>query len=236
MATSQINFVTPSSLYEDNDIIVVNKPADLLSVEDGYNQALPHLRAVLEPEYGDLWMVHRLDKETSGIVVLARNAEAHRVLNAAFRDREVEKIYHGLICPVPNWREKQIDFPLSVNADRKHRTRVDESNGKPALTACKVDKWFPTAVLMEIQIFTGITHQIRAHLRAFDFALIGDKLYAAGLPPQPIEAPRMMLHARKLSFAHPRLGTWLSFTAPYPDDFRKAYTQLKTTTFPDAAI
>jgi RluA family pseudouridine synthase len=181
-------------------------------------------------------MVHRLDKETSGIVVLARNIEAHRALNASFRERRVVKIYHGLVSPVPNWRENQIDFPLSIDADRKHRTRVDTSNGKPALTHCKVSKWFPAAVLMEIQIFTGITHQIRAHLRVLDFALIGDSLYAAGLPPQPFEVPRTMLHARKLSFAHPRSGKWLSFTAPYPEDFRDAYTQLKTTTSPDAAI
>ena len=93
----------PTILFEDEDLLVINKPAGLLSIPDGYDQTLPYLQQVLEPDYGQLWMVHRLDKDTSGVMVLARNAEAHRNLNQSFRDREVNKTYHGLVWPAPEW-------------------------------------------------------------------------------------------------------------------------------------
>jgi len=174
-------------------------------------------------------MVHRLDKDTSGVMVLARNAETHRKLNAMFRSHGLLKIYHGLIAPVPDWRDKVIDLPLSINADRKHRTRVDERNGKTAWSRCMALKVFPQAVLMSIEIRTGVTHQIRAHLRSQGLALLGDALYRAGLAPQPISASRVMLHAREIAFPHPTTNQTLRFTAPYPDDFRDLYNQLAAT-------
>ena len=97
-------------------------------------------------------------------------------------------------------------------------------------------KRFPLGVLMSIEIRTGITHQIRAHLRANDLALLGDTLYQAGLDAQTIPAPRVMLHAREIHFPHPRTGENLSFSAPYPDDFRAAYTELAATRDQDSAI
>jgi len=224
---------TPSLLYIDQDILLINKPAGLLSVPDGYHPDLPHLRDVLEPQYGQLWMVHRLDKETSGILILARTKEAHRNLNKSFRIREVKKIYYGLVSPVPDWRKKAIHLPLIVDADRKHRTRVDQSSGKPARSICKVMKIYPLGVLMEITLLTGISHQIRAHLRAYNLCLLGETLYNAGLPDLPLKANRMMLHAPSLAFPHPATGKWVQFIAPYPDDFRKTYTRLRTTTNPD---
>lgn len=89
---------------------------------------------------------------------------------------------------------------------------------------------------MEISILTGMTHQIRAHLRAFDLCLLGETLYNAALPDLPIKAQRMMLHARFLAFSHPHTGKWVQFTAPYPDDFREVYTKLRFTTAPDEGI
>ena len=221
----------PSLIYQDEDFLVINKTPGLLSVPDGYQPNMPHLKSVLEPVYGDLWIVHRLDKDTSGVMLLARNAKTHRDFNTIFRERQIEKKYHGLVTPVPDWRTKDITLPLQTNADRKHRTRVNPTAGKEARSICKVEKTFGLGVLMEIQILTGITHQIRAHLRQFDLALFGDSLYSAGLPDQPLSVSRTMLHARSISFIHPTTGQLMDFTASYPDDFREAYTKLQTTRF-----
>jgi RluA family pseudouridine synthase len=226
----------PEILYEDEYLILINKPSGLLSVPDGYDPTLPQIKSVIEPRVGRIWMVHRLDKETSGVMLIARNEDVHRRLNEDFRLKRIEKVYHGLVAPVPAWREKDIQLPLLTDADRKHRTRVSDHNGKEAHSVCRVIKWYACGVVMEIQIHSGISHQIRAHLRAFDLALLGDGLYSAGLPPQPFPAPRTMLHARTLGFRHPKTGDWLSLTAPYPEDFRAAYTQLRMSTAQDTMI
>ena len=226
----------PQPLYQDPDLLLINKPSGLLSIQDGYDPDLPHLRRILEPVFGELWIVHRLDKETSGVMVLARNPDMHRHLNQCFHDRLITKTYHGLVIPTPDWRSQEITLPLKVNADRQHRTRVNQTAGKAAHSICAVLDILPCGVLLKIEIRTGITHQIRAHLRAIELALLGDILYNAGLPPQPFLVPRVMLHARSLAFKHPSTGEVLQVTAPYPEDFRNAYTKLKTTKDPDAAI
>lgn len=224
---------TPNIIFKNQDLLIIDKPAGLLSVPDGYNPQLPHLRSVLEPIYGSLWMVHRLDKDTSGVMVIARNSNVHRTLNEAFKNRDTEKTYHSLVFPAPNWRSKDIDLPLKIDADRRHRTRVDEKHGKPARSICEVKKYLNDGALLEIKILTGITHQIRAHLREMKLAILGDSLYSTGLPVPPIDVPRMMLHARSLRFPDPITGEKLNFSANYPDDFRQAYQTLKLPTSPD---
>ncbi|QRN83593.1 RluA family pseudouridine synthase [Chloroflexota bacterium] len=217
----------PSILFDDDDLLVISKPAGLLSIPDGYNPKLPYLQQVLEPHYGQLWIVHRLDRDTSGVMLLARNAEAHRSLNEAFRNREVEKIYHGLAWPVPQWTELVMDQPLKVNADRRHRTRVNLAQGKPAWTQCAVLEKGSGAAKLAILIKTGLTHQIRAHLREQGMILLGEGLYNAGLQEPPIQAPRVMLHAKEVSFQHPANHQSVKFSAPYPDDFRSVYALIR---------
>lgn len=236
MASSIPSDNPPALLYQDQDLILINKPSGLLSIQDGYDPNLPHLCSVLEPGFGKLWIVHRLDKETSGVVILARNAEAHRKLNQSFRERQIKKLYHGLVTPAPDWRYKEVQLPLQVNADRRHRTRVNRVSGKAASSIFTLLDIHAAGTLMEIEIQTGITHQIRAHLRALELALLGDTLYNAGLNDQPFSVPRTMLHARSLAFTHPTTGAWLQVTAPYPEDFRAAYTRLKATTTLDVVI
>ncbi|MBG0770507.1 MAG: RluA family pseudouridine synthase [Anaerolineaceae bacterium] len=226
----------PTILFEDENLLVINKPAGLLSIPDGYNPELPYLQQVLEPEFGRLWMVHRLDKDTSGVMVLARDPETHRSLNDSFRVREIDKTYHGLVWPVPDWNELVMEQPLKVNADRRHRTRVDLTQGKPTWTRCVILDKSVLAARMAITIRTGLTHQIRAHLREQELILLGENLYNAGLPEPPIPAPRVMLHARELSFQHPTSNQTLSFTAPYPDDFRSVYNLIRQSKGPDAWI
>jgi len=202
-------------IFTDDSLVVVNKPAGLLSVPDGYDPSLPHLRSVLEPFLGRLWMVHRLDKETSGLMVLARDADAHRELNRQFREREPIKKYLAQVAPTPSWNEMSVDAPLKVNADRAHRTRVNFEKGRPARTDFLVRRREENWAELFCTLHTGITHQIRAHLYQLGLGILGDPLYqppefkAASKP----EVERMMLHASELTFTHPKTGAVMHFSA-----------------------
>ena len=99
-------------LYEDDHILIINKPSGLLTLPHGYDPTLPHLKSILEPTYGRLWIAHRLDRETSGIIALARSKAAHRHLNTQFQARKVDKIYHALVVGTPPWDEKRVEIPL----------------------------------------------------------------------------------------------------------------------------
>jgi len=202
-------------LFTDESLVVINKPAGLRSVPDGYDPSLPYIRSVLEPFLGKLWMVHRLDKETSGLMVLARDADAHRELNRQFRQHEPIKHYLAQVAPQPLWNEIIIEAPLKVNADRAHRTRVDFETGKPARTDFLVRRREENWAELDCTLHTGITHQIRAHLYHLGLGILGDSLYQ---PPQfkavsKPEANRMMLHASELTFSHPKTGAVLQFSA-----------------------
>jgi len=217
------------AIYSDDDILVINKPSGVLSIADGYNADIPHLRSLLEPDFGRLWMVHRLDKESSGVMVLARNAQAHKSLNQQFKERLVEKIYHALVFPCPKWQSQVIDLPLSINTGRKHLTRVDFEKGKPAYSHFKVLNISSSCCLLECAITTGYRHQIRAHLYQLGIGILGDPLYC---PPQnhwkAHSFARMMLHASRISFSHPIKNFSVSFSAKTPDLF----FDLLETTFP----
>ena len=188
-------------IYSDNSLLVVNKPAGLRTIPDGYDPTLPHLSGSLTPEYGRVWTVHRLDKDTSGVIVFARSAESHRSLNAQFSARETRKEYHALVVGLPAWDEQQINLRLRVNGDRRHRTVVDAWRGKPATTSFTVLARYPaySLALISAQPHTGYTHQIRAHLAAIQFPVLADALYRAQLPfditPPPLPITRTALHA-----------------------------------------
>lgn len=213
-------------LYQDNWILVISKPAGLLSIRDGYQPHLPTVQSVLEPVYGKLWIVHRLDKETSGVMVLARTSEAHRILDRQFAERKVRKIYHAICAGTPEWDEILIQSPLRVNGDRKHRTIVDWERGKPAETLVRVLARFPFYTWMEVHPHSGYTHQIRAHLSSSGYPLLGDRLYRIPsncpiIPPQEENLPslsRVALHAYSITFYHPHSAQEVTFSAPLPVD------------------
>lgn len=214
-------------LFQDEWILIISKPAGLLSIQDGYNPSLPTVQTLLEPEVGNLWMVHRLDKETSGIMVLARTAEAHKNLDRQFAERKVQKIYYAICIGTPDWDEILIQTPLRVNGDRKHRTIVDVEHGKPAMTHVRVLERYGTYTWVEVHPQSGYTHQIRAHLSSIGYPLLGDTLYRipAGcsviLPEEkrlPV-FPRVALHAYSLTFFHPQNGEQVTYKAPLPSDF-----------------
>ncbi len=222
----------PKVLYEDPHLLCINKPAGLLSIRDGYDPSLPYVTRLLEPQFGRLWIVHRLDRGTSGVFLLARSPASHKALNTAFEGRQVRKTYRAIISGCPAWEEYQADLPLKINADRRHRTLVNPVSGKSAQTHFKVIRSAPEYTLLEARPLTGYTHQIRAHLLALGFSILGDTLYS--LPPRQdvnLTAPqtaisRLALHAYRLDFPHPVTGQPMHLTAPYPDDFQHALEKL----------
>lgn len=219
-------------LWSDETLVAVNKPPGVLVIRGGFGEH-PYLTAILEPLYGRLWVVHRLDRDTSGIVVLARTAAAHQMLNTQFEEHRVTKIYHALVRGAPPWEEHLINLPLRPDGDRRHRTIVDPVRGKSSVTHLTVLERFACCTLLQATPHTGRTHQIRAHLAALDLPLVGDTLYRAKSQPSsgentlpPIE--RVALHALELTLAHPITGEPLRLQAPYPDDLVAVLDWLRT--------
>lgn len=207
-------------IHQDEHILVINKPDGVLTIADGYNPDLPHLKPFLEPEFGPLWIAHRLDKDTSGVMVLARNAEAHRSLNQQFKERQVIKVYHCLVSPVPDWQSIETTKALLVNSGRKHLTRVDLQYGKPAQSQFRLISKMRDIALIRCQIKTGYRHQIRAHLYDLGLGILGDPLYQ---PKEMLRASshfsRLMLHSSELSFSHPASKQIVSYSAEIPKLF-----------------
>ena len=206
-------------LYTDEHLLAIDKPAGLPVLPDGWEPDAPYLLKMLEEENGKLWVVHRLDKVTSGVMLFARNAEAHRALSLQFEGHQVEKIYHALVNGQPKWKEHIARHPLRANVGHKHRTAVDNHSGKPAVTQFKVLKRFSAQALLEARPRTGRTHQIRVHAYALGHPLVGDTLYSAP-PTDWIERPA--LHAKTLQVTHPISSERLILDAPYPEDFVSA--------------
>jgi len=218
--------LVPETLYVDDALLVINKPAGLLSIPDGYDSSIPFLRGVLEPEFGKLWVVHRLDKDTSGVVVLARTAESHRDLNTQFEKHTVEKVYRALIEGDPDWKEHTVSAPLRANVGRRKRTTVDYQRGKMAATRFKVLARMSGISLLEVYPHTGRTHQIRAHLYHLGFSILSDPLY--GSSEQTSIITRLALHAKSLAIHHPTTAEPITFDAAYPEDFGAALTALQS--------
>jgi RluA family pseudouridine synthase len=212
------------TLFKDEHIIIIDKPAGLPVLPDGWKPEAPYLLQMLEKQVGELWVVHRLDKVTSGVMIFARTAEAHRELNRQFEQREIHKTYHALLSGNPRWDEHTARHMLRTNVGKKHRTMVDDRRGKPSETHFKVLKRYQAGALVEATPTTGRTHQVRVHAYALGVPLLADELYSAP-PTDLIERPA--LHARSLAFVHPQSGQAVEFTAPYPDDFASALKRLE---------
>ena len=208
-------------LHEDAELLIVNKPAGMPVLPDGWEKDAPYLVKLLEEQFGKLWVVHRLDKITSGVMVFARTAAAHRTLSLLFETRTISKIYHAIVNGVPEWSEHTARHPLRVDVGHSHRTVVDPGKGKPSETAFRVLERFTGHSLLEARPATGRTHQVRVHAYALGFPLLGDTLYSA---PAMDLITRPALHAYSLEFEFE--GKPFSFTAPYPEDIVRTLKRL----------
>src|SRR2546423_1149862 len=214
-------------LFEDDDLLVLNKPAGLV-VHPGaghqehtlVNALLAHcknLSGIGGKERPGI--VHRLDKETSGVLVIAKNDATHRDLSKQFAERTTGKTYLALVAGMPRQKAGMIDAPIARHPVHRQRMSIAQRTGRSAKTNYRVLETNGDVSLVECTIHTGRTHQIRVHLHHLGNPVLGDKLYG-GQPRGNF--PRQMLHAWKLSFRHPRTGKTMSFTAPIPRDFSKA--------------
>jgi 23S rRNA pseudouridine1911/1915/1917 synthase len=208
-------------LYEDDDVIAVNKPAGLV-VHAGAGRssgtlvnALLHHFARLSSVGGDLrpGIVHRLDKGTSGVLLVARTDAAHRSLAAQFSGRTVEKTYLALVHGQPRNERGAIDLPISRDPVRRTRMTSRLAAGRHAHTEYQVLERYPKFTLLEVHIGTGRTHQIRVHLAALGHPVAGDPLYGAAAQP---DLDRPWLHALRIRFDSPSTGDRVTIEAPVP--------------------
>jgi RluA family pseudouridine synthase len=219
------------NIHEDQHLVIVNKPAGLSVLPDGWEKDSEYLVKILEERFGKVFIVHRLDKITSGVMVFARDAETHRALNLQFETHEAQKIYHAIVEGNPKWEEKIARHPLRANVGHKHRTIVDDKHGKPSETRFRVIKRLQAhpeqgrgeAALIEANPTTGRTHQIRVHAYALGHPLLGDALYGA---QDSYGIARPMLHAQSLSLIHPATKERVKFSAPRPADFEEVLRSL----------
>ena len=202
-------------LFEDEDIVVANKPEGLAAIPEQYPQE-PSLFERLCAERGEtLLIVHRIDKDTSGVILFARNAEAHRRLNLQFERRTVRKTYLALVHGVLADDWGTIDKPLRRFGSG--RVGVNPQRGKPSLTEYSVTQRLPAHTLVEAYPKTGRRHQIRVHFYSLGHPIVGDRLY--GDRSLQYAYPRMMLHARELTIRLPATDQDLTVQAPIPESF-----------------
>ena len=229
-------------LFEDKSLLVLNKPAGLVVHPAAGHEEHTLVNALLHHCKGSLsgiggvarpGIVHRLDKETSGCLVVAKNDETHLALSEQFASREVKKIYNALVCGEPARAAGEIHAAIARHpTHRKRMAARNDSEGREAHTSYRILERLHAATLMEAQIHTGRTHQVRVHFQFIGHPLVGDDTYGARQNARLKEltnyaAPRVMLHAKELSFIHPGRKKLMTFEAPLPEDFRAALKLLR---------
>ncbi|MAJ46969.1 MAG: RNA pseudouridine synthase [Planctomycetes bacterium TMED75] len=197
-------------------MVAFDKPTGLLSVPGIGPEKADCLASRAENAISGTRIVHRLDRDTSGVIVLARDADTHRELSRQFHDRETDKTYFAVVAGTVLGEEGLIDAPLRKDLDRPPRHLVDQVQGKSAQTRWCVEArgCAPERTLLKFEPHTGRTHQLRIHACVLGHPILGDDLYA---PPETVQAAdRLMLHAAELVVTHPRSGERIQLVAPVP--------------------
>lgn len=229
-------------LYEDDDLIIVNKPAGMLVIPDRFDSELPSLNKLLEAKLGQhIWVVHRLDRDTSGVICFAKNEASHKYLSSLFQEHNVGKFYQGIVNGYVMPAEGRIEKPIVEHPVIKGKMSVAKK-GKASVTDYKVAKQWPLYALVEFQIHTGRTHQIRVHIQSIGHSIVADELYGDGKPfllsgikkkfrlsnNDESERPllsRLALHASRLELVK-QDGTPIVVEAPLPKDMAATVKQL----------
>lgn len=218
-------------LYEDDDMLVIDKPPHVVvhpaagntsgTVVNALLDRYPAMAEKLEEFDNRPGIVHRLDKDTSGILVIAKHATAQTRLSEAFAERKTAKTYLALVRGVPDFREKRVELPIGRHPVQRQKMAVVQRGGKDAVSILRPVRsgrigTLP-ATLLEVRILTGRTHQIRVHCAYLGYPVLGDEVYGGSAA---VAAPRQMLHAWKLSIPQPTTGKTLEFCAPPPADMQ----------------
>lgn len=218
-------------VYEDKDVVVINKPQGMvvhpsLGHEGGtlVNALLYHIKD-LSGINGKIrpGIVHRIDKDTSGLLMVAKNDVAHEKLAEQLQDKTAGREYIGLVHGVIQNDRGTIDAPIGRDPKNRKKYKVVE-NGKPSVTHFEVIERFNDFTLLKLNLETGRTHQIRVHLEYIGYRMAGDPLYG---PRKTLEGPGQFLHAASLQFVHPTTGERLSFSAPLPESFEKTLDHIR---------
>ena len=230
-----------SVIYEDEKIIVVEKPPQLLVLPDRYDHSLQNLYGMVKDEFGDIFVVHRIDKETSGVIVFAKDADAHANLNSQFEQRNVHKKYVAIVVGEPMEADGVIDAPISENPSHPGVMKVNRKHGKPSVTNFSVEELFDGYALVNAMPESGRLHQIRVHLASVGLPVMCDRVYGDGTPfflsavksnyfSEGEEKPllsRTALHAASITFAHPGTNEEMTFEAELPKDMRSVLNYLR---------
>ena len=228
-------------IFENEAMVAVNKPAGMLSIRDRADSA-PSLKDLLQEQYGEIFTVHRLDRDTSGVIVFARDEATHKFLNRQFENRETEKEYVGLVQGTLAEKEGTVDVPIMEHPVKKG-TMVTNAKGKESVTGYQVEEEFGLYSVLKFNILTGRTHQIRVHMKYLGHPIVCDPVYGSETPillssikkryklsqQEETERPllhRLGLHARRLSLKDPS-GQTHHLEASLPKDLRALLQQLR---------
>jgi len=234
-ATPQAEDISLDVLFEDRYMIVINKPAGLVVHPAVGNEtgtlvnALLHHCTDLTGIGGEIrpGIVHRLDKDTSGVMVVAKNEVAMTGLSRQFKERDTEKEYLTIVWGVPYGKRGTVETTIGRHPIHRKKMAANVRNGREAVSHFEVQEALGEAALVRVKIETGRTHQIRVHMAHIKHPVIGDTVYGRGRA-STVKADRQMLHAAKLSLNHPKTGKRMTFEAPLPDDMEALLKQLRS--------
>jgi len=230
-------------IYEDDNIIALGKPSGVLAIPDRFNKELINLYDLLNTKYGRIFIVHRLDRDTSGVILFAKNAEAHRDLSMKWEKGQVSKTYDALCYGHIEKKQGTINLPIAPLKKKKGVMVIDRKNGKPSVTNYRVIKECSGYTLLDAMPKTGRTHQIRVHLAAIGHPVAGDKLYNRneainighkdknikfGVRDGKFGIIRLMLHAQKLKFVNYMHQEVMEIVAQVPEDFKRVIDVLSS--------
>ena len=233
--------LSPEIIFENEQFIAVNKPAGLLSIPDREGKEVS-LKALLQQQYESIYTIHRLDRDTSGIIVFAKDEATHKFLSKAFEERTVAKYYLGFVNGILPDKKKTIDAPIMEHPAKRYQVVINKK-GKPSVTDYEILEEFGKFSLVQFQIHTGRTHQIRVHMQSAGHPIVCDELYGDATPVlvssfkrkfnlsknQEEEKPilsRLALHAHRLQFSD-SMGKQYNLEAPLPKDMKALLQQLR---------
>ncbi|MCF8008336.1 MAG: RluA family pseudouridine synthase [Halanaerobiales bacterium] len=220
-------------IYEDDQIIVINKPVGLIvhPVKGNKSNTLVNALLAHTDQLGSIngtirpGIIHRLDKNTSGTIVVAKSQDSLNTLLKQFKAREIKKIYRTIIKGVLPYNSGTIDAPIGRNPKNRTKMAVVKNNSKKAITKFEVIKRFNKYTYLEVDLKTGRTHQIRVHFSDLGYPIIGDEKY--GYKQDDLTIEHQLLHAYKIGFYHPESDKWLEFTADIPNEFLKILSEVQ---------